>query len=112
MGCSGAWGSGNGRYLAVGRGPSPVNLGEKISRKVVTGIRIEIPLSSHHFRLSELAGGSPGSTLSYPIKSSSSLSSSPRCPPALVSPTTSLLFLYSSCLSASFFFSSTLLMRH
>ena len=33
------------------------------------------PLSSHHFRLSELAGGRPGSIGSYPIKSSSSVSS-------------------------------------
>lgn len=52
------------------------------------------PLSSHHFLRSELAGGSPGSTLSYPSRSSSSLSPSskpPSAPPALVSPTTSLL---------------------
>jgi len=31
------------------------------------------PLSSHHFLRSELAGGSPGSMLSYPSKSSSSV---------------------------------------
>jgi hypothetical protein len=35
-----------------------------------------IPLSSHHFLLSELAGGSPGSIASYPIRSSSSDSKS------------------------------------
>lgn len=37
--------------------------------------RAGCPLSSHHFLLSELAGGSPASIESYPIKSSSSVSS-------------------------------------
>jgi hypothetical protein len=42
------------------------------------GLRAEragCPLSNHHFLLSELAGGSPASIESYPIKSSSSVSS-------------------------------------
>jgi hypothetical protein len=37
--------------------------------------RAGCPLSNHHFLLSELAGGSPASIESYPIKSSSSVSS-------------------------------------
>jgi hypothetical protein len=37
--------------------------------------RAGCPLSSHHFLLSELAGGRPASIESYPIKSSSSVSS-------------------------------------
>jgi hypothetical protein len=37
--------------------------------------RAGCPLSSHHFLLSELAGGKPASIESYPIKSSSSVSS-------------------------------------
>ena len=36
--------------------------------------RAGMPLSSHHFLLSELAGGRPGSTESYPYRLSSSLS--------------------------------------
>ena len=42
------------------------------------GLRADLagcPLSNHHFLLSELAGGSPASIESYPIKSSSSVSS-------------------------------------
>jgi len=44
-----------------------------------------LPLSSHHFLLSELAGGRPGSIGSYPIRSSSSVSSSAAL--AVVDPT-------------------------
>ena len=45
-----------------------------------------LPFSSHHFWRSELAGGSPGSMASYPIRSSSSDSSVARL---AVSPPTS-----------------------
>lgn len=43
---------------------------------ILTVDRAGMPLSSHHLRLSELAGGKPGSTDSYPIRDSSSVSKS------------------------------------
>jgi len=49
-----------------------------------------IPLSSHHFRRSELAGGSSGAIESYPIRSSSSFS--PSLALAVVSPTSAFRF--------------------
>ncbi len=49
-----------------------------------------IPLSNHHLRRSELAGGSPGAIESYPIRSSSSFS--PFLALAVVSPTSALRF--------------------
>jgi len=53
---------------------------EALSTLVSAGIWLggkdfaDSPLSSHHLLLSELAGGSPGSIDSYPMRSSSSVS--------------------------------------
>lgn len=52
-------------------------------------------LSNHHRFRSELAGGKPGSIASYPIKSSSSVSS-PSATLAVVSPSSAFLRAYSS----------------
>lgn len=68
------------------------------------------PLSNHHFRLSEDAGGSPGEMGSYPIKSSSSVSISWVF--AVVEPTWVLLFSYICRLKDSRRDSSTMLTVH
>ena len=67
-------------------------------------------LSSHHLRLSELAGGKPGSMDSYPFKSSSSVSST--FPLAVKVPTDDLRCRYNSALNSSLCFSSTKLTLH
>jgi hypothetical protein len=54
------------------------DLVKNINMQAMMGMRSDVPLSSHHFLRSELAGGRPGSMLSYPNRSSSSDSSSPR----------------------------------
>lgn len=51
--------------------------------------RAILPFSNHHFCRSELAGGRPGSIESYPIRSSSSVSSAVRL--AVPSPTSAFL---------------------
>lgn len=58
----------NGFDTRFGLGMKPMLGGCKVDRA-------GMPLSSHHLRLSELAGGRPGSMDSYPFKSSSSVSS-------------------------------------
>jgi len=68
-------------------------------------------LSSHHFWRSELAGGSPGSMESYPIRSSSS-DSSPTSACAVGSPTSALRRVYSSWLMDSRRSSLTMLTLH
>lgn len=65
-------------------------------------------LSSHHFCRSELAAGRPGSTASYPNRSSSS-DSPPSAMCAVVSPISAFRRWYSSLLIADRRFSSTIL---
>lgn len=68
-------------------------------------------LSSHHFCRSELAAGSPGSSDSKPMRSSSSVSRSPSTEPP-VSPSSALRRSYSSALMASRRRSLTMLTVH
>lgn len=49
--------------------PGPLGRGAETSERAI------FPFSSHHLWRSELAGGRPGSIASYPINSSSSVSS-------------------------------------
>lgn len=59
--------------LAVERGIEPEGLASKSTLSVVVTMqRRLLPLSNHHFRRSELAGGSSGAIDSYPMRSSSS----------------------------------------
>ena len=68
------------------------------------------PLSNHHFLLSELAGGKPGSMGSYPTRSSSSVSSLMVL--AIVVPTDDRRLSYMSRLRDSRIASSTMLTVH
>lgn len=72
--------------------------------------RAGLPLSSHHFLLSELAGGKPGSIESYPIKSSSSVSIVGAL--AVEEPTSARRVSYISLLKSSRMPSSTMLTTH
>lgn len=101
-------GSGEGVNGLLGR----LGLGKWSLLGACTLDRAGRPLSSHHFLRSELAGGRPGSTLSYPNRSSSSVSSIAAPAEARVSPTTSFLLPYRSRANCSFLFSSILLIKH